>query len=248
MSPGELQSGYVLHRRPYRESSLLIELFTRQQGRIGMVARGARRARARRPAFPWQPFQLVLVSWSGRGELKNLRAVEAVGRTMMLPVRTCMAALYVHELLLNLLRRQDPHPRLFDIYQHTLGALPQDVAGTLRNFEMELLAELGYALVLDRDWRTGERIHAGRNYYYRAEHGPSLAPPGGDCLQVRGETLCTLAAGQPPSTGGEHERMRLLQYNLRHHLGGRELSSRLIYRELLQCSAAADSGADRVAG
>ena len=233
-----LQPGYVLHRRPYRESSLLVELFTRASGRISLVARGVRRAR--RPALLFQPFQPLLVSWSGRSELKTLARVEAAGPALLLPVRTCLAGMYLNELLLMLLHRKDPHPALYDAYRDALRTLPGDLEQSLRAFEMRLLSELGYGLVLDRDWRTGKRVCAQRDYYYRVEHGPSLQDPGGDRIRVHGAVLLGLFEGRRPAAPGEADgRRRLLRHNLRHHLGGREPASRAAYRELLRLDRAA---------
>lgn len=233
-----LQSCYVLHRRPYRESSLLVELFTREAGRIGLVARGTRQVRVGRPGCAFQPFQPLLVSWSGRTDLKNLTYVETAGPVVLHPARIFLAGLYLNELLLALLQHQDPHPALYDAYHDTLKALTSGVERSLRIFEMLLLSELGYGLVLDQDWRTGEPVRADRDYYYKAEQGPSLEDPGGERLRVRGTVLLGLSAGRPAAPGEEDERCRLLRHNLRYHLGGRELASRAAYRELLRLGSA----------
>jgi DNA repair protein RecO (recombination protein O) len=187
-----LQPGYVLHHWPYRDTSLLVEILTRDHGRIGLVARGAKRSKSRLYGL-LQPFIPLIISWTGKGDLGTLGAVEAQDWTMQLGGRAMMNGFYVNELLLRLLHRHDPHPHLYDEYIMVLQRLSdttgdtafmsssdvQDVSGfreqrALRIFEKNLLRELGYGLVLDHDVVTGHSIREDGRYEYYLDRGPVL--------------------------------------------------------------------------
>ena len=146
----EFEPAFILHARPYQETSQIIEVLAREHGRVGIVARGARR-----PSSRWrsvlQPFQAVRLSWGGRGSLQTLRAAEAASQDAPLQGLALMAAFYLNELILNFTRRGDPHPGLFMAYAEALAELRQgpDPEPALRRFELRLLAEAGQgALVL----------------------------------------------------------------------------------------------------
>lgn len=143
-------AAYVLHTRPYRETSLLVDLFTLEHGLVSVVARGARKPGSRLRAL-LQPFQSLQVGWYGRSELKNLRAAEASETACMLQGRALLCGLYLNELLQRLLRPHDPHPRLFVYFRYALNELrlDQDIEGALRTFEHQLLEQLGFGLNLD---------------------------------------------------------------------------------------------------
>lgn len=141
-----LQPAFVLHRRPYRETSLLVELFTQNQGRVAVVARGIRKARSQ-TAVLLQPFMPIFVSWFGKGELLTLSQVEANGYVTTLAGKNLRCGFYLNELLLRLLPKQDAHPQLFSFYQQTLVALNEiNTEKALRLFEKKLLEEIGYGL------------------------------------------------------------------------------------------------------
>jgi len=137
----EASAGYVLHSRPYRETSLLVDFLTLEQGRISAVARGARRPRARLRST-LQPFQTLQLGWQGRQELKTLGTVEAVEISPPLSGRALLCGLYVNELLQRLLQPGEPCPRLFLYYRYVLNELLEgrDLEGALRTFERQLLA------------------------------------------------------------------------------------------------------------
>lgn len=155
-----LQPAFVLHRRPYRETSLIVDLFTPDHGRIAAVARGIRKIRSRSAAF-LQPFMPLLVSWYGRGELLTLSQVEANGFLRALTGKNLRCGFYLNELLMRLLPKHDPHARLFTVYQQTLEALQRAACAdnaevvaaekALRLFEKNLLVEIGYGLPLKKE-------------------------------------------------------------------------------------------------
>jgi len=170
------QPGYVLHTYAFRETSLVVETFTRSHGRVAMVARGAKRPRSslRGSIMAFQPLAL---SWSGRGELRLLLRAEWQGGQPRLQGRALLCGFYLNELLLKLLPREDAHEQLFLDYQTALARLAgePEPGAVLRRFERALLRELGYALTLERDSASGAGIDARRSYAYDPERGPVAA-------------------------------------------------------------------------
>ncbi|HEU0230604.1 MAG TPA: DNA repair protein RecO [Burkholderiaceae bacterium] len=138
--------GYLLHATPWRETSLVIQMFTRDHGSVALVAKGAKRPYSTlRPVL--MAFQPLSLHWSGAGEVKTLSRAECNG-IRPLAGRALMSAWYMNELLLRLLPREDPHPVLYDAYDAALSDLSQgsSAAGALRRFEWILLRETGYGL------------------------------------------------------------------------------------------------------
>ncbi|GAA0791034.1 DNA repair protein RecO [Marinobacterium sediminicola] len=140
-------AAYVLHSRPYRETSLLVDLLTLEHGLVSVVARGARKPGSRLRAS-LQPFQLLQVGWQGRTDLKNLRMAETTEVGAMLQGRALLCGLYLNELVQRLLSPFDPHPRIFVLFRYALNELKlaTDIEGALRTFERQLLEQLGFAL------------------------------------------------------------------------------------------------------
>lgn len=168
------QSAFLLHHRPFRDSSVIAEFFTPDWGRVPAVAKAVRggSARMRQLAASLQPFQELQVSLRGKGELKTLVSVESE-RSYRLQGRNLYAALYLNELSLRLLHRLDPHPELWASYKQSLQLLTGSpmLEPVLRLYELGLLEQLGYGLVFDVEASSGERIAAGENYRFEAERG-----------------------------------------------------------------------------
>jgi DNA repair protein RecO (recombination protein O) len=225
-----LQQAFVLHRRDYSDTSLLLEVFTAAHGRLPLVAKGAKRPRARGAAL-LQPFTPVLLAWSGRGEVRTLIRLEPAGRPVALRGDALYCGFYVNELLMRLLGRQDPHEVLFVFYQAVLEELAEgtDVGSALRRFELRLLAELGYQAVLDREANGAAPVCPERMYVYRSEQGLVPAVAGCSDAAISGETLRRLVAGEPLS--GQHARdaRSLTRRLLAPHLGERPLRSRALF-------------------
>lgn len=225
---------WVVHRRPYRDTSLLLELLTEQHGRIGAVARGARAQKSR-----WrgvlEPFQPVLVAWRGRGELATLTAAESRGRPLRFQGTRLAAAFYLSELVLRLLRREDPEPDIFAAYGGALLSLAaantaEDVP--LRQFEKHLLDALGYGLLLDTTADGQSAVEPGQTYRYELEYGPVPVAPDGSGLVISGEALLALAQAQYDDAGLRAEMQRLTSAALRLYIGDRPLQSRALYQSL----------------
>lgn len=231
--PGdELCLAYVLHRRDYGNTSLLVELFTRAGGRFPVLAKGAKGPRAPGAAL-LQPFRSLLVRFAGRGEVKTLCQVEASETPPALQGQALYCGFYLNELLMRLLARGDAHEGLFDQYGTTLGALPgeADLGGLLRRFELCLLAETGYALVLDREAATGAALCPDTRYHYDPERGPLAAQDGGQGGLVSGRTLLALAQRARLDPAAGREARDLLRRVLAHHLGGKPLRSRELFSQ-----------------
>ena len=223
----EQQPAFVLHARAYRETSLLLECLTRDHGRIGIVARGVRRERARIARALLQPLLPIRLGWSGRGELAALTHVEASAGRRDLHGDTLLCALYLNELVLRLVPRQDPHPELFAAYDKTLTRLARGdaQAWTLRRFERDLLAYLGYALVLDVDADTGMPLDPELGYAYRHEHGPVTWRHAQDGVCLRGSALLAFARDVMPPNAQLPALRRLMRSVIATHLGGGQLRS-----------------------
>lgn len=227
-----LQQAYILHRKPYRDTSLLIEAFCPDHGRIGLVARGARGKRSRLQAL-LQPFQPLLLSWSGRGELHTLTSAEAEGRALSLAGDALISGFYINELLMRLLARDDPHPGLYHSYCRTLGELHAgaDSEWALRLFERDLLQELGYGLQLTHDCVSTQPLEEDVRYCYHIEHGPQRTDADrADCLAVHGATLLALHSGEIRGKQCRREAKQLMRTILQSYLGPRPLASRELFK------------------
>ncbi len=226
--------GHVLHSRPWRETSLVVEAFTREHGRVGLLARGARRARSRFRGVIL-PFHPLLLSWSGRGELPTLTGADPEGPARMLRGRALFSGFYLNELLMKLLPRNDAHAELFNVYRRTLVDLggSGDLDGTLRMFEKRLLDALGYGPALERVADTGTPVAPERRYRYVPERGPVEDACAGSGPVVSGRTLLALAEGRLDGEDGREraEAKRLMRAILAPHLGPRPLGSRELFRQ-----------------
>lgn len=229
-----LQQGFVLHHRAYRDTSVLLELFTPDHGRIGAVARGVRKEKSRWAAF-LQPFRPLLLSWSGRGELVTLTGVEENGPVVAFPMAVAPCGFYLNEIMLRLLQRHDAHPRLFFSYGEALRGLGEARDGQtatqeriLRIFEKHLLDELGYGLLLDHAADTGAALQSGQHYSYELERGPVEYNERSASIAVSGATLLALKRLDLTDAQCLREAKRLMRAVLAHYLGGKPLHSRTL--------------------
>lgn len=221
----EQQPGFVLHARAWRETSLLLEVLSRDYGRVGLVARGVRAARSRTPRALLQPLTPLILSWSGRGELATLSTVEAVGVPLALSGEALLCALYLNELVARLLTRHDPHPQLFADYLDTLARLAREesMAWTLRRFERDLLAHLGYGLALAMEAQSGAAIQPAGVYAWHFESGAAPWRSAVDGLKVPGSALLALAQDHQPDAADLAVLRRLLRALIQRQLEGAPL-------------------------
>ncbi len=232
------EPAFVLHAYPYKETSLIVEAFVRERGRVGMVAKGAKRPRSELRGL-LQAFQPITLSWAGAAELKTLVKAEWRGGVPLPAGASLLAAFYLNELLLKLLPREDPHPALWDAYEQALTALAAgEGAGAqaviLRRFEVRLLAELGYALSLTTEADTGAAVDPAARYHYAFDAGPRrhAAEPGARWPTVRGATLLALAEHRYPDAATAAEAKQLMREVLDHLLESRRIESRRIVADL----------------
>lgn len=227
-------AAFLLHAYPYSETSLILEVFAREQGRMALLARGARRPRSalRGVLLAFQPLEL---GWFGGGEVKTLAKAEWLGGLPFLNGTGLMLGYYLNELLLKLLPREDAHAQLFDAYAAALRALAGGATETaeLRRFEKALLAELGYGLALARD-TAGQPIEAAGFYRYQIERG--AVPDGMDGQQAGlamcGKTLLDMANDDYADARTLAEAKQLMRHLLGHYLNGQPLQTRRVFIDL----------------
>ncbi len=245
-------AAYVLHQYDWSESSQIVDLFTRDAGRVVVAARGAKRPTSQLRAV-LMPFQRLAVAVSGAArdeasaEVRNLRSAEWAGG---MPVRggdALLAGFYLNELLLRLLARDDPHPQLWDAYAATLGHLGTAAeAPALRAFELVLLAETGHLPDLSRVTSTAEGVATGRHYLLRPEAGLANAgadTPGGLDGAVWASLHSAVVARdlealRAACAGCEGALRRQLRQCLAYHLAGATLHTRELVRDLQTLTAA----------
>lgn len=219
--------GYILHRRPWRETSLWLEVFSRECGKVALLAKGARRSRKRLPPQPLQP---LLLRWRKKGDLGTLVDVDPLAPQVSLEGKALFCSFYLNELLSCLLIREDPHPDLFDDYRYALACLArgEDLEACLRRFELSLLRGIGYAPVLEHEVEYGAEIVANLTYRYEPERGPVVDNHG----WLGGRTLIALRQGALETREVRREAKRLLRLLIDQHLQGRPLKSRALFLHL----------------
>ncbi len=233
----ELTPGYVLHHRPWRDTSRILDVLTREHGRLTLFARGVRGPHAKLAAV-LQPFQPLLLSFSGRGEAAQLTAAERAEHCAALPADCLLGAFYLNELLLKLTTRHDPLPALFDHYHEALARLRAGAAlePVLRVFEKRLLELLGYGLDLATEALSGRPIRAQEFYHFRPSAG-LVAAGSARAGALRGESLLALAAEQPAGERALEDARHLLKAALAACLEGRPLATRAVAKAMLRKGA-----------
>ena len=227
---------FIIHQRPYRETSLLLDIFSREYGRLRLIAKGARKTK-KWPAALFQTNRNLNISWSGRGELGTLTDIEATQPAFEIHGKCVMAVFYMNELLIRLLHTHEPHAELFDAYAMALTRLAheEDESTTLRYFERQLLDSIGYGLVLDHDIENGTEISAEKEYHYIVNHGAQLQNHNaGTSIKISGATLLALAEERLDSQTNTSSLKKLMRSTLSTYLGDEPLKSRELYRQYSQ--------------
>ncbi len=223
---------YVLHTYPFKETSLVVELFSQQFGRVAAVAKGARRPHSAMRGM-LQSFQHLSGAWSGKNELKTLHSLDWSAGLTLLKGEALMCGFYMNELLLRLLPREDAHENLFAYYAQALQTLTgeADLATTLRRFELKLLQEMGYAVPLLID-ENDAPITAEKTYRYEAEYGACELKNTKNGVQLSGKTLLDMARDYYEDSATQSQSKQLMRYLLAHYLGDKPLHTRQLLVDL----------------
>ena len=229
------QPGFVLHSRPYSESSLVMEVFTRDHGRVVMLAKGVRRPGSQLRSV-LQTFQPLEVSWTGKSEMKTLTAAEWVGGMQPLENDALLYGFYLNELLMKLLAREDPHQGLFEHYVRALTRLAtsESAQTVLRVFELALLRETGVGADLSLDVRNNCPVDPEGVYVVDPESGPRPAMLADTAPRVLGKTLLDMVSEDYSDPQTQQQSKLLMRFLLAHHLNGVPLQTRKILIDLRQ--------------
>ena len=231
------EPAFLLHHRPYQDSSRILDIITPNHGRLALVARGSRSAKSRLAGI-LRPFLSLRLSWVARPGLSTLTGAEMNGAPISLRGDALMSGYYVSELLLKLSHPHDPQPKIFTAYLRTIEnlAVSTDAALPLRHFEMELLRLLGYALNLEHDTETGEPLRSDTMYEYCVERGPIVIGDRKGPMVFSGRELDAVRNEDFDLPEILNCAGRLLREVISFHLGGKELKSRKVLLELRQAS------------
>ncbi len=229
------QPGFVLHSYPYKETSLIVEVFSRDYGRIAVVAKGAKRPHSKLRGV-LQSFQPLTVGWTGKSEVRTLTAAEWIGGLLPLEKAALLCGFYLNELLVKFLARDDPHPALFDHYVSTLNQLAHGEPApiVLRKFELFLLKETGVVGDLTVCTTTKEKVSADQIYVIDPERGARPVHPSDSSPWVSGKTLLDMERNEYADSITQMQSKFLMRFLLAHHLGGASLNTRQILIDLMQ--------------
>ncbi len=228
-----LQNSFIVHRRPYRETSVLLDVFSSEYGKISLIAKGVRQQKSRMAGI-LQPFKLLRLSWSGRSDLQLLTGAELVMPDIDLKGKPLFCGFYLNELINLFLHRHDPHPELFAFYSATLLTLAEcnGVEKALRYFELTLMDQVGYGLQLEYEVGTGAKINASDLYRYVIGQGPILTSSKVDT--IHGVTLIELRQRNLQNQTALVEAKRLMRKVIDFHLNGKLLNSRSLFSHNLK--------------
>lgn len=228
------QAAFILHHRPFRDTSQILDVISREHGKLAVVARGSRGARSKLKGI-LRPFMPLSVSWIIKSDLGTLTGAEVNGAPLSLTGDALLSGYYVNELILHFLHRHDPQPEIFDAYSQTieeLAATDNDVAVCLRRFEIELLRQIGYALNLDHEHGSNKPLEPRQNYEYRPEQGAVAVSRDEGAQVFKGEVLTAIGEQRFDDELVIRSANRLLRNVISFHLGGKELKSRKVLLEM----------------
>ncbi|GMQ91383.1 MAG: DNA repair protein RecO [Gammaproteobacteria bacterium] len=241
------QPAFILHRYDYRETSLLLEVFSRNYGRVALVAKGARR-RQKHQFANLALFQPMLLDWSSRSDMGTLCGADQDAELIWLDGQALLCGFYANELLMRLLQRQDPHEDLYDSYQSTIIALQSNTnhESTLRMFEKKLLQEIGYGLILEHNITDNSPIQPDTMYHYILDKGPSLRGASSDQMHapvvIAGSSLLAFHQNRLDNDTVTRDAKRLTRAALSLHLEGRPLACRRLFQSPTAVTTPAEHG------
>ena len=231
-APDGLQRCFVLHRRPYSESSLILDVFSEEYGRLTLMSKGARSKRSNLKGA-LQPFTPLLLKWSGKGAMKTLRQAEPISLGLPLTGISLYSALYVNELIGRVLLQEVPMPGLFHDYLFALTELAQaeNPEPALRRFELALLAAMGYGVDFLHCAGSGEPIDPNMTYRYREQKG-FIASVRRDNLTFLGDELIAISERRFLTKEQLQAAKRFTRIALKPYLGGKPLKSRELFVQM----------------
>jgi DNA repair protein RecO (recombination protein O) len=233
----ESEPGFILHTIPYRETSFLVDIFTLNYGRLRCVAKGFRKPSKKGIAKTLFPYTEYHFQWQGRGELKTLIQADPIQAPVFLKQESLFIGLYINELLFKLLHQNDPHQSLFYCYHQLMTELSSSKIeqSALRRFEMQLLDELGYGLVLDAEAETGQAVCADQAYYYIPDQGLKLIQDkiADNSHAFSGADIMALNQDQLEQQSVLRAAKQLTRQVIDFYLDGKALNSRELYRQHL---------------
>lgn len=229
-----LERGFVLHHRPFKNSSQIIDCLTSRHGRVSLVANGSRRAKTGQRAL-LQPFAPLRLSWLRRSELGRLTGVEMDGAAFGLCGDALLGGFYVNELLMRLVERGDHSDEIFSCYSNCLSELHagRRIARSIRLFELSFLRALGYGLGLERDALTGEPLRTESRYTFVFERGLTRIDSPSSADVFEGGHLISLREQLLDDPGSLRSAKRLLALVLNAYLGERPLRSRSVLKDIV---------------
>ena len=221
---------FILHRRNFSETSFILEIFSRDYGRVSIIAKGAKKGK-KYQGVNFDLYQKYNVSWISRNELGTLTGIDILPSEYSFVADKAITGFYINEIILKLLYKDEPHPELFDMYELTLNRLfsSENEKIILRYFEKILLQSLGYGVLLDHDVETGQSIIPTSEYYYKIDSGPSLEISSGEGIKISGKTLCELDNETLTDVKNINEAKGLLSMILKKHIS-QPLESRRLYK------------------
>jgi len=231
----ENEPAYLMHQRPFSESSQIINLFSRHFGRVDVIAKGSKRPKSKFKSF-LQPFLPILVSWSGRSQLKTLRSIDLnIKQKTTLPNTQLMSAFYLNELILSLLTTTDPYPELFDCYALTIDKLSDidSSEAVLRIFEINLLSQIGYAINFQTEAMSSNEIEAEQVYRFVVEQGfirSNTTTPHHSL--IKGSIIKAIEKGDYSTSQILKAAKRITRESIKYHLSGKELNTKKVFRSI----------------
>ena len=231
----EGEPAYLIHQRPYSETSQIINLFSRHYGRVDAIAKGSKRPKSKFKSF-LQPFSPILVSWSGRSQLKTLRSVDInSGKQSNVSRKHLMSAFYLNELILSFLTTADPYPDLFDAYSLAINNLSNADSSEiiLREFEIQLLTEIGYAINFQTEAMSSKKIEPNLSYRFIAEEGfvSSVTSSARDAL-IKGSVIQSIDRKDFSQPETMRAAKRIIRESVKYHLSGKELNTKKVVKSL----------------
>ena len=231
----QLEPGFVLHQRAFRNTSQIVDCITPHHGVVGLVARGSRRPTARLRAI-LQPFVPLRLSWQLKGELGTLIGAEGSSHFSDLPPKGVLAGFYINELVLSLMPREQANEEAFSCYSQALVDLAADplLSRAVRLFEYRLLVALGYAPNLDHEADSGRPVEPDGSYHFETERGPSRVQASNTPGAFSGSDLLSLHRCELNDESSIGAAKRILSGALRSQLGDRQLKSAAVLRQVIE--------------